>query len=275
MKLRPTRDYVRIRPRPELVEQTTMGIALVANAEARRAAALINPQGYTPLHAMEAVGTRSTGAVTAMTFGEVVAVGPGRDALLESRPKLEPGMIVSYQRNRIAHEIDSFDEQGQRSALLLVHELGIPCWYPEGPDHLPVPLCNWVLTERDEAAFAKVAGRMTLTPDELEKGLMTREHVQPGAHHGSKYAKPGDRVRGKAGFILERVIDFGPGSWVKAIAEPGVVKSRPQAWEPVLLGRGALAGFFGCGSSIRFRLKGRELRLTRWADFVGVIDEDA
>lgn len=279
--IRPLRDQVLLRPRPELVESTTTLKVTRGDLEAlspheREIVRLANTVGFLPLDHMQAINTNWTTSPEALTFGEVLRVGEGREALAEDRPALRKGDIVGFKRNRIAHDVQGFDRGGQPEKWFMVHEHGIPVRYPEGAGLMPEPLGNWVVTRPDPEAAQRALGKeLPLTPEEVDQGIVTRVHETPGAHHGSSRAKAGSMVANKARMLIERVVSTGPGRWVKAIwPEKEFGPRHRDVFEPNRCAPGELVGLLPCNSRARFRLHGRPYSLIEWSDFICAWDED-
>lgn len=275
----PKRDHVLLRPRPELVEATTtLKVTRGEMSEAeQKIVAMANTVGFLPLAHMEAVTSNWTTSPEALTFGEVLRVGPGREALAEDRPGLVRGDIVGFKRNRIAHDVQGFGRGGEPENWFIVHEHGIPTRYPHGAGAMPEPLGNWVITRPDPEAAQKALGRqLPLTPEEIDQGIVTRVHEAPGAHHGTSRQKSGSVVANKARMCIERVVSTGPGRWVKAIwPEKEFGPRTREVFEPNRCGRGELVGLLPCNSRARFRLHGQVYSLIEWSDFICGWDEEA
>lgn len=280
MRLLPKKDYVILRARPGLLEETTSsGLVFTHGAlDASQAAiaAAVNTVGFIPLHHMRAVSGSYSGDPEAMSFGEVVAVGPGHPGMPEDRPGLKRGDLVGYLRKRVAGEIDDF-ETGVREPLLQVHEHGIPVRYPRGAGELPEPLSNWVLTRPDPIAAGRALGRtLPLTEEEVSQGVVVRTRAAPTPHGGagrgrsqpSQVATRADRV------VIERVVRTGPGRWVQAVFSDR--REFPQAkerWVPNDTEEGELLMLLGCGGRARFRLHGRAYSLVPWSECSCAIEE--
>jgi len=271
VRLRPVRDYVWIRPRPELIEETsslkfTFGeLSEEQQAIVQRA----NTVGYIPLHHLSAVGSDYKSHPDSLTFGEVLRVGPGRAALAQDRPGLRPGDLVSYKRNRVAHEFPDFEREGGQ--LQLVHEHGIPLRYPNGAGAMPEPLADTVITRPDpDGAKAFLGKELPLTPEELAWGIVTKVHKQPGAHRGTRQERAGSVVASKTRLMVERVVATGPGRWVQAVwSETEFGPRHRHVWEPNEIAPGPMALFLSCNDRARFRLHGETFTLAPWQDFVG------
>lgn len=272
MRIRPVRDYVWIRPRPELLEETT-ALKFTHGDYSEEQQAIVkcaNTVGYTPLHHLHAVGSDYRSHPDSLTFGEVIRVGPGRAALAQDRPGLQPGDIVSYKRNRVSHEFPDFDRKGAQ--LQLVHEHGIPLRYPKGAGAMPEPVGDTVITRPDpDGAKAALGRELPLTPEELLWGVVTKVHEQPGAHKGTRQEQKGSVVASKAGrLMVERVIATGPGRWVQAVWNEALFGPRNRyVWEANEIEPGPMALFLSCNDRARFRLHGETFTLAPWQDFVG------
>ncbi len=280
INLRPKLDHVWIKPRPELFEATstlkfTFG---ELSPEQQAIVARANTVGHIPLHHLAAASADFRSHPDSLFFGEVMRVGPGRRALAQDRPGLRPGDIVSYKRNRIAHELADPDVPGELP-MQLVHEHGIPLRYPNGPGEMPEPLTDHVITRPDPEAAQRALGRRTpLTDEELAWGIVTRVHEQPRAHKGTRFERPGSVVANKARLLCERTVSAGPGRWVKAIWDERELGPRHRdVWEPNDAEVGKMALLLSCNNRARFRLHGQLFTVSSWNDFVGVVDlaEDA
>lgn len=290
MKLRPLRDYVWIRPRPELAEETTTlkfthGQLSPDQAEIVKRA---NAVGFIPLHHLAAFSADYKSHPDSLTFGEVLAVGPGRRALTQDRARLQPGDLVSYKRNRIAREmidpdqVKAYpDEKDQK--LFLLHEHGIVLRHPNGAGQMPEPLCDQVLTRVDPEGAQQALNRaMPLTPEEIAWGFSTRVHEQPGAHQCpackqklSRNATGGAVVDSKDRLMVERLVASGPGRWVKAIWPSELGPSTRDEYEENFPGGapiGKMVMFSSANDRARFRLHGELFTVVPWQDFVGAFD---
>jgi co-chaperonin GroES (HSP10) len=280
MRLLPKKDYVILRARPGLLEETTSsGLVFTHGAlDASQAAiaAAVNTVGFVPLHHLQAVSGGHSGDPEAMSFAEVVAVGPGHPGMPEDRPGLQRGDLVGYLRNRVAGELDDF-ETGKREPLLQLHEHGIPVRYRRGAGQLPEPLSNWVLTCPDPIAAARALGRtLPLTEEEVSQGVVVRVRDTPKPHGGagrghqqqSRVATRADRV------VIERVVATGPGRWVRAVfSDRREFPEAKELWVPNDTGQGELLMLLGCGGRARFRLHGQSYSLVPWSECSCAIDE--
>lgn len=290
MKLRPLRDYVWIRPRPELAEETTTLKLTHGNLSAEQAEIVkrANTVGFLPLHHLAAFSADYKSHPDSLTFGEVLAVGPGRNALVQDRPRIQPGDLVSYKRNRIAREMIDPDQvkshpDERDKKLYMLHEHGIVLRHPNGAGALPEPLADQILTKVDPEGAQQALGRaMPLTPEEVAWGISTRVHEQPGAHQCpackqklSRNAAPGSVVDSKDRLMVERLVATGPGRWVKAIFPPELGTSTREVWEPNFPGGapvGEMVMFSSANDRARFRLHGELFTVVPWQDFVGAFD---
>lgn len=303
-KARPLRDYVLIRPRRELVSKTTT-IAMEMDDEAiKRAEALGVAGGEKWNPSKFKIGsTGKTADPSGFSFGEVLAVGPGNRSLSECRPGIKPGDVVGYSRFRVAHELTLGSARTNKNhdpdddKVLFVHEHGLICLIDVGAMMFH-PLMNWVLTERDPQAFQEALQReLPLTDIELAEGVATNTHQRPDVHGGTRQAKPGSVVDSKIRMVIERVVDTGPGRWVKPLGlktlkhyggswyntsakvecykEP-VYEARRLAPEfvPNTVQRADVAAFLRCASSIPLYANGRHLSLTPWDEFICAWDEE-
>lgn len=273
--LRPKLDHVYIKPRPELLEATsTLKFTFDALPEAEREiVARANTVGFIPLHHLAAVTSDFRSHPDSLTFGEVVAVGPGRRALAQDRPGLQPGDVVSYKRNRIAHEVADPDAPGELP-MQLVHEHGVVLRYPNGASEAPEPLTDHVISMVDPEGAKRALHREFLTEEEIAWGIVTRVHEQPRSHRGTRHEKPGSIVANKARLLCERVVSSGPGRWVKAIWDESLLGPRNRfVWEPNDPELGKMALFLSCNNRARFRFRGQLFTVTSWNDFVGAVGD--
>lgn len=292
---RPYRDYVLLRPRPDVLALTTPLALEMDEAAIRRAEQLAVAGGGQRWNrkAFEIGAAGKTADPNGFMFGEVVQIGPGNPSLSECRPQLRPGDVVGFSRFRIAHEL----RRGDGDSLLFVHEHGTICRV-DAKRMVFRPLMNWVLTRRDADAFQRALERkLPMTDIELSEGVATNHHQRPDVHHGSKHAKPGDVVDSKVRMVVERVVQTGPGRWVQPLGLPRLVaqggewydtrtgetvykEPRYEArrlapvWVPNQCARGEVVGFLKCGSSIPLYIKGQHLSLTPWGEFVCGFDLD-
>ncbi len=294
MKLRPLRDYVWIRPRPELAEETTTLKFTHADLSQKQADIVkrANTVGFIPLHHLAAFSADYKSHPDSLTFGQVVSVGEGRPELSQDRPGLQVGDLVSYKRNRIARELvdpeqrkANPDERDQK--IFLVHEHGIALRHPLGAGAMPEPLGDQVLTRVDPDGAKEALGlTLPLTPEEVAWGISTRVHEQPGAHTCpackqklSRNAGAGSVVDSRDRLMVERLVASGPGRWVQAIwpqAEFG--PPRKYTWTPNFPGRvplGEMVMFSSANDRARFRLHGELFTVVPWQDFVGSFDGGA
>lgn len=273
--LRPKLDHVYIKPRPEMLEATsTLKFTFdTLPDDQRQIVERANTVGFIPLHHLAAVTSDFRSHPDSLTFGEVVAVGPGRRALAQDRPGLSPGDIVSYKRNRIAHELPDPDRPGEL-AMQLVHEHGVVLRYPDGPAGAPEPLTDHVISRVDpEGAQRALHREMPLTDEEIAWGIVTRVHEQPRPHRGTRHERQGSIVANKARLLCERVVSSGPGRWVKAIWDETVLGPRNRfVWEPNEPEIGKMALLLSCNNRARFRFRGQLFTVTSWNDFVGACD---
>lgn len=276
MSVRPHRDYVVLRPMPELLEQTSTLKFSAGDMSPEQTAivARANTVGFIPLHHLSALSASWSSNPEALTFGQVARVGEGHRAIAEDRPRVKEGDIVGYKRNRVGHDFVQFDADGKPETVQLVHEHGLVVSYPLGAAEMPVPLCNWVITRRDREGAQKALGRSTpLTDKELAEGIVTKLHEAPGAHHGTKYEKQGARVASKTRMVIERVVSTGPGRWVNAIWNQGQFgKPRKPVFVPNETAAGELIGVLSCNARARFRVHGVDYSLVPWEDVVCAFD---
>lgn len=282
MRLRPLRDYVWIRPRPELAEATTtLKLTHGEMSEAEQAiVARANTVGFVPLHHLAAVSADYKSAPDSLTFGEVLAVGKGNPAIAADRPGVEPGDLVSYQRNRIARELPDDEHPGKW--LYLVHEHGIAFRHPDGPGGMPEPLGDRVLTRVDPDGARKALGlTLPLTDEELAWGITTRTHQRTGAdvcpackQRTGSSGLPGSVVGSRDRMMVERVVAAGRGRWVTAIwdeKEFGVRHRR--TWLGTDVSEGEMVGFSSANERARFRLHGEVFTVSAWQDFICAFPE--
>lgn len=303
-RARPLRDYVLLRPRRDLLGKTTT-LSLEMDDEAiKRAEALGVAGGGTKWNpnTFRIGSSGKTADPTGFAFGEVIEVGPGNRSLSECRPMIKPGDVVGYSRFRVAHELTRgsarLEANTQDEDLIqFVHEHGLICRVDVGA-MLIHPLMNWVLTERDAQAFQEALEReLPLTDIELADGVSTNVHQRPDVHGGTRQAKPGAVVDSKIRMVVERVVDTGPGRWVKPIGlktlkqhggswynpstaqevykEP-VYEARRLApvFEPNKVQRADVVAFLRCASSIPLYINGRHLSLTPWDEMICAWDEE-
>jgi hypothetical protein len=266
-------------------------IKVTLDDTARKAASAISCQpGFAPAHHLteQLQQTDWTSDLEALTFGEVVAVGPGRAAIVDDRPEIEPGNIVAFKRRRIAHDLARHDSDGTRNDLM-VHEHGIVLRYDDGPGSLGTPLSNWVMTKRDPEAFRRIIGRHSeLTDRELGDGVTTKTHqvaTNPGLA-GTRWETKPDTVATRGGIVFERVVAAGPGRFVRTIVPhtswygpgthpmPAVVGAKRRTWEPVAVNVGQMIGLYRMSSSIKFRQHGVHYSLTEWDECICAVEED-
>jgi hypothetical protein len=293
MKLRPLRDYVWIRPRPELAEETTTlklthGDLSPDQAEIVKRA---NTVGFLPLHHLAAFSADYKSHPDSLTFGEVTAIGPGRPELAQDRPRIQVGDLVSYKRNRISREMLDPDQQKAHpderdKKLFMLHEGGLVFRHPEGAGGMPEPLADYILTEVDPEGAQRALGlTLPLTPEEVAWGISTRVHQQPGPHQCpsckqalSRNAAPGSVVDSKDRCMVERLVASGPGRWVKAIWPPVFGERKQDVWvgnfhgEPPI---GKMVMFSSANERARFRLHGRLFTVASWQDYIGAFDGEA
>jgi hypothetical protein len=281
VKFHPLRDYVWIKPRPELAEETTT-LKFTHGEMSEKEQEIVaraNTVGFVPLHHLATVSADYKSHPDSLTFGEVLSVGPGRKELSQDRPGLREGEIVSYKRNRIAREFESEDGR-----IYGVHEHGIVLRHPEGAGGMPHPLGDVVLTEVDPEGARKAWGlSLPLTPEEVAWGISTRVHELPGAHvcptckqKTSRNGAPGSVVDSKDRVMVERLVASGPGRWVKAIW-PAVFGARTRdeyvenfpGGPPI----GKMVAFSSANDRARFRLHGRLFTIAPWQDFIGVFEK--
>jgi hypothetical protein len=278
VKFRPLRDYIWIRPRPELAEATTTLKFTHGDLSEKEAeiVARANTVGFIPLRHLAAFSADYRSHPDSLTFGEVLHLGHGRPELAQDRTVLRRGEIVSYKRNRIARELA--DEQG---VYYGVHESGIVLRHPNGPGEMPEPLGDNVLTEVDaEGARVALGKELPLTPEEIAWGVSTRVHEQPGPHicphckqKTSRNAAAGSVVDSKDRVMVERFVASGPGRWVMALwNEREFGKRRRPVWvenfpegQPI----GKMVMFSSANDRARFRLHGRVFTVAPWQDFIG------
>lgn len=277
MRLRPLRDMVWIRPRPELAEETTaLKLTLgELSPEQQNIVERANTVGHVPLHHMSAVSADYRSHPDALTFGEVLLVGEtGHPTMAQDRPGLQTGDIVSYKRNRISHDL--LDPDTPRGRFHLVHEHGVVFRHPDGPGGMPEPLCDQVLTRVDPEGARKALNlTLPLTEEELLWGIVTRVHETVGAHHGSKYQKAGSVVANKSRMMVERVVATGPGRWVKALWDEKLFGPRNRwVWAGNHVTEGGMAGFLSCNDRARFRLHGQLYTVSPWSDFICAFEDD-
>lgn len=290
MKLRPLRDYVWIRPRPELAEETTTLKLTHGNLDAEQTEIVrrANTVGFLPLHHLAAVSADYKSHPDSLTFGEVLAVGPGRPELAQDRPRLQHGDLVSYKRNRIAREMidpDQVkahpDERDQK--LYMIHEHGAVLRHPNGAGAMPEPLGDQVLTRVDpDGAKAALGLTLPLTDEEVAWGISTRVHQQLGAHQCpackqklSRNAGQGSVVDSKDRLMVERLVATGPGRWVKAIWPQDFGERTRDVWTENFPGGpplGEMVMFSSANDRARFRLHGEVFTVVPWQDFVGAFD---
>lgn len=281
MRLAPLRDYVWVKPRPELAEETTTlkfthgELSPEQQAIVERA----NTVGFIPLHHLAAFSADYKSHPDSLTFGEVISIGPGRRELSQDRPLLKPGDIVSYKRNRIARDFIDPDE----GRVFGVHEHGIVLKHPQGAGAMPEPLTDFILTRVDPEGAREALGlQLPLTPEEVAWGVSTRVHEQPGPHvcptckqRTSRNGQAGSVVDSKDRMMVERLVASGPGRWVKALW-PAVFGERTRdEWAqnfpdgpPI----GKMVAFSGANDRARFRLHGQLFTVAPWQDFIGVFD---
>jgi hypothetical protein len=248
-----------------------------------------NTVGYIPLHHLAAVTADYRSHPDSLTFGEITAIGPGRPELSQDRPRVQVGDLVSYKRNRIARELDDPDDPDidnpdtPAKKLFMLHEGGLVFRHPEGPGGMPEPLMDYILTEVDPDGAQKALGRaMPLTPEEVEWGISTRVHEQPGAHQCpackqklSRNAGPGSVVDSKDRVMVERLVSTGPGRWLKAIWPPVFGARTEDVWVDNFHGDppiGKMVMFSSANERARFRLHGRVFTIASWQDYIAAFD---
>lgn len=276
MRPRPLRDYVWILPRPELAEQTTT-LKLTHGELSPEQAAIVaqaNTVGFIPLHHLAAFSADYKSHPDSLTFGEVIAVGPGRPELSQDRPGLSPGDVVSYKRNRISREL--YDPDTGRK-YFLVHEHGICLRHPNGAGGMPEPLSDQILTQVDPEGAQKALGlKLPLTDEEIAWGIVTRVHEQPGPHRcpackqaTSRNAKGGSVMGSADRMMVERVVSAGNGRWVQAIWDERLFGPR-RKWTFVenQVTPGAMIGFSSANDRARFRLHGQVFTVIPWQDCI-------
>lgn len=280
MRLRPLRDYVWILPRPELAEETTT-LKLThgeLSPEQAKIVAQANTVGFIPLHHLAAFSADYKSHPDSLTFGEVVAIGPGRPELAQGRPGLSVGDLVSYKRNRISRELYDPDKA---LTYYLVHEHGICLRHPNGAGGMPEPLSDQILTRVDPEGAQKALNReMSLTDEEIAWGIVTRVHEQPGAHRcptckqaTSRNAKAGSAIGSADRMMVERVVSAGNGRWVKALWDERLFGPRKK-WVFVenQVTEGSMIGFSSANDRARFRLHGQVFTVSPWQDFITSFD---
>lgn len=261
MSVGPLSDRVLLRPRGDLFEQFTT-IRLTLDAETRARAEAMGLSANTTSAATQ-LGARD-GHPDTFCFGEVLRVGPGNPAQPGDRPALAEGMIVGFARNKVVHQLPTGNPEVPHDYL--VHELELLCWFESAGGELlskvPHPLTNWILTRRDAEGARRALRRETpLTDIELAEGVVTRTKVQVGPHTERE-------VRAKGGLVVERLVESGPGRWVRPLFFDG--RTEPSRLSPVFVPNtgtmGRMIGFMRCGSSANLRIDGVWHSLTPWTE---------
>ena len=227
MSIRPCHDLALIRPRPDI------------HAALRGHTTEYAGNGYRDPRTGSPIQYKVTAKRDEFAFGEVVALGRGTPyGSGRERPEVLEGSIVGFDLGQVGHVLPN--------GLYTLMWKNMLCTVAQNLEHLPMPLCSWVMTEPDEVA----AARLIFSNSNLIVPRMT----------ATSGVATSDVLRTAIKLRAERVVAVGPGEFVRKVFYETGCKTRDIAC-------------YTAGGTVHIHWKeGKRLAFTPWSEIVVVID---
>lgn len=246
--VQPLHEFIIVRPRPDIHGQLAQ-ISLQGGE--------IDTALFGKVKTGDAIQYRQTGMPNNFAFGEVLRMGPGRTHGPSSEmPLVRSGSIIGFDLAKVAVGCPSDEGRAQPDGTAMLEEIyflpfnAALCRFDVGAS-LPVPLSNFILTEQDDEGMDRF--QFSSRRGEKPSGLILPDTVR------SRGLATNDRKGTNIHLSVERVVDVGPGKWIKS-----VFQEVPDV-------RGKLALFVRM-VSVDLLAYGKRHRFTPYSSIIGVVD---
>lgn len=231
-----------VRPRPDIHEQLA-AISLKGGE--------IDTELFGKVKTGNVIQYRQTAMPNNFAFGEVLRMGPGRTHGPSSEmPDVRAGSIIGFDLAKVAVGCPSDEGSGTLEEVYFLPFNAALCRFDVGAK-LPVPLSNFVLTEQDDEGMDRF--QFASRRGEKSSGLILPDTVR------ARGMQSNDNKRTNIFLSVERIIDVGPGKWIKS-----VFQDVPDV-------RGKLALFVRM-VSVDLHAYSKRHRFTPWSSVLGVVD---
>lgn len=246
--VQPLHEFLIVRPRPDIHEQLA-AISLKGG--------VIDTKLFGNVKTGDVIKYRQTAMPNNFAFGEVLRMGPGRTHGPSSEmPSVQRGSIIGFDLAKVAVGCPSDEGRTQSDGTPMLEEVyflpfnAALCRF-DIDAKLPTPLSNFVLTQQDDAAMDRF--QFASRRGEKPSGLILPDTVR------GRGLTSNDSKGTNIFLSVERIIDVGPGKWIKSVFQ-GV----PDV-------RGKLALFVRM-VSVDLHAYSVRHRFTPWSSILGVVD---
>lgn len=240
--VKPHHEFLIVRPRPDIHEQLA-AISLRGGD--------IDTKLFGKVKTGNVIQYRQTGMPNNFAFGEVLRMGPGRTHGPSSElPDVGFGSIIGFDLAKVAVGCPSDEGSVKLEEVYFLPFNAALCRF-DVDAKLPVPLSNFVLTEQDDEGMDRF--QFASRRGEKPSGLILPDTVR------GRGIRTNDSKNTNLFLSVERVIDYGPGKWIKAV------------FQPVPDIRGKLALFVRM-VSVDLLAYGKRHRFTPYSSIIGSVD---